>query len=169
MSEEVYLCCDTCCNETKRCIDIRNQLGVKKARQCSDYLIKESAKKCNRCAKKGAGALETLHFCEKCKDHFKTLAYIDGDKIGKYGVYCLGQYWAGDRVVDISFTLQTAKAFVDQPYSRPKRDLPIPIAKKPPTISEAQFYEYLYTLECEDRGFFRGLADYQDRHNEPLF
>ena len=167
MTDIVYLC-DTCCNETQTCIEKRKRFHVTKAKLCSDYLIKESAKTCVRCTKKNSSS-SSLFFCPTCKTHFQTLAYIEGDQIGKYGVYCRGHYWNGERMMTTTFSLQTMKAFQSDSYQIPKTNLPIKRKKYPGELTEDKFYRELYTLECEDRTFLASMAEYASRHNEPLF
>ena len=168
MAEDAHLC-DTCCNETQRCIDSRKKSHVKLVRICSQYRIKDSLKQCLRCTKQGLGSTSYLHFCPVCKTHFKTLAYIEGDQMGKFGVYCRGHYWNGDRMMTTTFSLQTMKAFCSDPYHVPKMNLPISRKKYQGEFTDQQFYRKLYELEIQDRTFLASMADYAQRKNEPLF
>jgi len=126
-------------------------------------------KECIRCAKKGLGATTYLHFCPVCKTHFRTLVYIEGDQIGKFGTYCRGHYWASGRMITTTFSLQTMKAFCSDPYHVPVQNLPIERKKYQGEITEQQFYRELYTLECADRTFLESIVDYTKRKNESLF
>ena len=122
---------------------------------------------CVRCAQKGLFSSPPLFFCSSCQTHFKTLVYIDGDRIGKYGEYCQAHYWNGERMMTTTFSIQTMKAFCSGSYTIPKNELPISRKKEPGYWTEAQFYRELYDLECEHRGFFAALAESQ--REEPLF
>lgn len=126
-------------------------------------------KVCLRCAKKGIRFSTIIHFCDECKDHFHSLVYLDGDQIGKYGSYCRGHYWNGERMMTTTFSITTMKAFQSDPYTILKRNLPIKRKKYPGEMTVDNLYREMYMLELADRAFLNGMAEFASRYDEPLF